>query len=112
MARVALVTGGTRGIGRAITEAFAKTGYFVAANYAGNDKAAHEVAEQLGVRVYKWDVGDFESCQAGISNVEQDLGPLDVLVNNAGITRDAFMHKMHADQWQQSFALTWTVCFT
>ncbi len=101
MARVAVVTGGTRGIGKAISAALAKAGYKVAANYAGNDKAAEEVAKELKINVYKWDVGDYEACQAGLRRVENDLGPVDVLVNNAGITRDAMLHRMSADQWRE-----------
>ncbi len=102
MARVALVTGGTRGIGLAITEAFHKAGYKVAANYAGNDKAAKTCeTEMAGVKAFKWDVGDYEACQAGIRKVEGDLGPVDILVNNAGITRDGFFHKMNVDQWRE-----------
>ena len=102
MARVALVTGGTRGIGLAITEALHKAGYKVAANYAGNDKAAKNCEAELpGVKGLKWDVGDWEACQAGIRKVEADLGPVDVLVNNAGITRDGFFHKMNVDQWRE-----------
>jgi acetoacetyl-CoA reductase len=101
MARVALVTGGTRGIGHAISAELKAKGYAVAANYAGNDKAAHAAAEALGISVFKWDVGDYEACQAGIRKVEAELGPVDVLVNNAGITRDGFFHKMTADQWRE-----------
>ncbi len=101
MARVALVTGGTRGIGKAISETLVKQGFTVAANYAGNDKAAQEVAKELGIKVYKWDVGDWEACQAGIRKVEAEVGPIDVLVNNAGITRDGAFHKMNVDQWRE-----------
>ncbi|MFZ4121209.1 MAG: acetoacetyl-CoA reductase [Caulobacterales bacterium] len=101
MARVALVTGGTRGIGKAISENLVKAGYKVAANYAGNDKAAKEVAAELGVSVFKWDVGDWEACQAGVKRVEAEVGPVDVLVNNAGITRDGAFHKMNVDQWRE-----------
>ncbi len=101
MARVALVTGGTRGIGKAITEELVKAGYKVAANYAGNDKAADELAKALKIKVYKWDVGDYEACQAGIRRVEADVGPVDVLVNNAGITRDGFLHRMNVDAWRE-----------
>jgi acetoacetyl-CoA reductase len=101
MARTALVTGGTRGIGKAITAALVGAGYKVAANFAGNDKAAAEVAAELGMKVYKWDIGDYEACQAGIRKVEADLGPVDVLVNNAGITRDGAFHKMNVDQWRE-----------
>jgi acetoacetyl-CoA reductase len=101
MARIAIVTGGTRGIGFAISAALVKAGYQVAANYAGNDKKAHEAGEALGMSVYKWDVGDWEACQAGVKRVEAELGPVDVLVNNAGITRDGFFHKMNVDQWRE-----------
>jgi acetoacetyl-CoA reductase len=101
MSRVALVTGGTRGIGHAITKALVDAGYKVAANYAGNDKAAKETAAELGCKVYKWDIGDYEACQAGIKKVEADLGPIEVLVNNAGITRDAAFHRMNVDQWRE-----------
>ena len=88
MARVALVTGGTRGIGAGISEALKAAGYSVAANYGGNDEAANAFKEKTGIPVYKFDVSDFEACKAGIAQVEADLGPVDVLVNNAGITRD------------------------
>jgi acetoacetyl-CoA reductase len=103
MARVALVTGGTRGIGLAITQALHGAGYKVAANYAGNDKAAKAAeAEMPGVKCFKWDVGDGEACAAGIRKVETELGgPVDILINNAGITRDGFFHKMTADQWRE-----------
>lgn len=100
-ARVALVTGGTRGIGKAISAKLQSEGYKVAANYAGNDKAAEACAKELKIKAYKWDVGDWEACQAGIKRVEEDLGPVDVLVNNAGITRDGFFHKMNVDQWRE-----------
>jgi acetoacetyl-CoA reductase len=101
MARVALVTGGTRGIGKAISEKLAKSGFKVAANYAGNDKAAAELAKSVKIDVFKWDVGDWEACQAGIRRVEEEVGPIDVLVNNAGITRDAVFHRMNVDQWRE-----------
>ncbi|MEW6257945.1 MAG: acetoacetyl-CoA reductase [Pseudomonadota bacterium] len=100
MARTALVTGGTRGIGEAISVALKAAGYQVAANYAGNDAAASAFHEKTGIPVYKWDVSDFEGCKAGIAKVEADLGPVDVLVNNAGITRDATLHRMSLEQWQ------------
>jgi acetoacetyl-CoA reductase len=99
MARVALVTGGTRGIGEAISKGLKTAGYNVAANYAGNDEAAQKFKAETGVPVYKWDVSSFEACAAGVKQVEADLGPIDVLVNNAGITRDAMCHRMTADQW-------------
>ena len=89
MARVALVTGGSRGIGAAISVALKNAGYKVAANYAGNDEAAQKFKAETGIPVYKWSVADYDACAAGIKQVEADLGPVDVLVNNAGITRDA-----------------------
>src|SRR5271169_3299184 len=99
MARVALVTGGTRGIGAAISKALKAAGYKVAANYAGNDAAAEKFKAETGIAVYKWDVSSFEACAAGVKQVESDLGPIDVLVNNAGITRDAQLHRMKPEQW-------------
>ena len=100
MARVALVTGGTRGIGAAISVALKDAGYKVAANYGGNDEAAAKFSEETGIVAAKWDVGDFEACQAGIAKIEADLGPVDVLVNNAGITRDGMFHRMTAENWR------------
>ncbi len=99
MGRVALVTGGTRGIGHAISIALKEAGYSVAANYAGNDEAAAKFTAETGIKAYKWSVADYDACAAGIAQVEADLGPVDVLVNNAGITRDAPFHKMTPDQW-------------
>ena len=99
MARVALVTGGTRGIGASISKALKAAGYKVAANYAGNDEAAGKFKAETGINVYKWDVSSFEACAAGVKQVEADLGPVEVLVNNAGITRDAPMHRMKPEQW-------------
>src|SRR5215468_1261495 len=99
MARAALVTGGTRGIGAAISKALKAAGYKVAANYGGNDEAAQKFKAETGINVYKWDVGSFEACTAGIKQVETDLGPVDVLVNNAGITRDTTFHRMTPEQW-------------
>jgi acetoacetyl-CoA reductase len=99
MARVALVTGGTRGIGAAISRALKAAGYKVAASYAGNDAAAEKFKSETGIPVYKWDVASFDACSAGIKKVEADLGPIEVLVNNAGITRDTPLHKMSVDQW-------------
>jgi acetoacetyl-CoA reductase len=101
MARVALVTGGTRGIGKAISARLKADGFKVAANYAGNSEAADATAKELGVSVYKWDVGSAQACKDGIAKVEADLGPVDVLVNNAGITKDGFFHKMSAEQWEE-----------
>jgi acetoacetyl-CoA reductase len=101
MARVALVTGGTRGIGGAISRALKDAGYKVAANYAGNDEAAKKFHAEANIGVFKWDVGNYEACASGIKAVESELGPIDILVNNAGITRDAMFHKMTAEQWGQ-----------
>jgi acetoacetyl-CoA reductase len=99
MARVALVSGGTRGIGEAISVALKDAGYAVAANYGGNDAAASAFKDKTGIPVYQWDVSDFQACQDGIARVEADLGPVDVLVNNAGITRDTTLHRMKPEQW-------------
>ena len=99
MGRVAMVTGGTRGIGRAISIALRDAGYVVAASYAGNDETAKAFRHETGIQVYKFDVGDFDACAAVIGQVEADLGPVEVLVNNAGITRDSIFHKMTKDQW-------------
>ena len=101
MARVAIVTGGSRGIGAAIARALKAEGYTVAANYGGNDAAAAAFKAETGIPVYKWDVGNYEACAAGVKLVEADLGPVDVLVNNAGITRDAMFHKMTPAQWNE-----------
>lgn len=101
MARVAIVTGGSRGIGAAISMALKNAGYKVAANYAGNDGAAAGFKAETGIPVYKWSVADYDACAAGIKQVESDLGPVDVLVNNAGITRDAMFHKMTREQWKE-----------
>jgi acetoacetyl-CoA reductase len=99
MSRVALVTGGTRGIGAAICKALKQAGYRVAANYGGNDEAAQQFKAETGIPVYKWDVSSFEACAAGVNQVNAELGPIDVLVNNAGITRDAQLHRMQPEQW-------------
>lgn len=101
MGRVALVTGGSRGIGAAISKALKAAGYTVAANYGGNDEAAQKFKQETGIPVYKWDVSSFEACSEGIKQVESDLGPVEVLVNNAGITRDAMLHRMKPEQWKQ-----------
>src|ERR1700754_5163569 len=99
MARVAVVTGGTRGIGAAISKALKSAGYKVAATYAGNDEAAQKFKAETGINVYKWDVSSFDGCAAGLKQVEAELGPVEVLVNNAGITRDATLHRMKPEQW-------------
>ena len=99
MARVALVTGGTRGIGAAISVGLKDAGYSVAANYGGNDEAANKFKEKTGIPVYKWDVSDFQACQDGIGKVTAEVGPIEVLINNAGITRDTTLHRMKPEQW-------------
>ena len=101
MTRTALVTGGTRGIGAAISIALKDAGYKVAANYAGNEEAAARFRGETGIAVYKWSVADYEACTEGIRQVEAALGPVDILVNNAGITRDAMFHKMTPQQWRE-----------
>ncbi|CAN7542815.1 beta-ketoacyl-ACP reductase [Aminobacter aminovorans] len=101
MTKVALVTGGSRGIGAAISIALKNAGYKVAANYAGNDEAAQKFKAETGIPVYKWSVADYDACEAGIKQVEADLGPVSVLVNNAGITRDSMFHKMTREQWKE-----------
>ena len=101
MSRTALVTGGSRGIGAAISVALRDAGYKVAANYAGNDEAAQKFKAGTGIPVYKWSVADYDACVEGIGKVEADLGPVDVLVNNAGITRDAMFHRMSREQWRE-----------
>ena len=111
MARVAIVTGGTRGIGEAISVALKDMGVTVAANYMGNDERAKAFTDRTSIRSYKWDVSDFESCQAGVRQVESDLGPVDILVNNAGITRDATMRKMDHSKWQDVIDTNLGGCF-
>ena len=101
MPRVALVTGGTRGIGAAISKALKAAGYNVAAVYHGNDEAAQKFKAETGIHVYKWDVSSFDGCAAGVKQVEAEVGPIDVLVNNAGITRDAQLHRMKPEQWAE-----------
>ena len=99
MSRVAVVSGGSRGIGAAISKALKSAGYTVAATYAGNDEAANAFKDATGIAVFKWDVSSFEACEAGLKQVEAELGPIEILVNNAGITKDAPFHKMKAEQW-------------
>ena len=99
MARIAVVTGGTRGIGASISKALKAAGYKVAASYAGNDEAANKFKAETGINVYKWDVSNYDACVDGLKKVEADLGPVEVLVNNAGITKDAPFHRMTPDQW-------------
>lgn len=101
MGRVALVTGGSRGIGAAISKALKDQGYSVAATYAGNDEAAAKFTEETGIKTFKWSVADYDECVAGIAKVEAELGPVDILVNNAGITRDGMFHKLTREAWQE-----------
>ncbi len=111
MARVAIVTGGTRGIGRAISETLKAAGYTVAANYAGNEERARAFSEETGIGSYKFDVADYDACQAGVKQIEADLGPTVVLVNNAGITRDATLKRMTKDMWNAVIAVNLGGCF-
>lgn len=101
MSRIALVTGGSRGIGAAISTALKDAGYTVAANYAGNDEAAAAFTKETGIPTFKWSVADYDACVEGVKKVEAELGPIEVLVNNAGITRDAPFHKMTPQQWKE-----------
>src|SRR5690349_24748499 len=106
MSRVALVTGGTRGIGESISKALKNAGYKVAANYGGNDEAAQKFKGATGIPVYKWDVSNYDACAAGIKQVESDLGPVEILINNAGITRDTMFHRMTPEQWNAVISTT------
>ncbi|HEX8366782.1 MAG TPA: acetoacetyl-CoA reductase [Allosphingosinicella sp.] len=111
MARVAVVTGGTRGIGEAISVALRDAGLTVAANYAGNEQKAGEFTARTGIKSYKWDVSDYDACVAGIAQVEGELGPVDVLVNNAGITRDGTMKRMTRLAWDEVIDVNLGGCF-
>ena len=111
MARIALVTGGSRGIGAAISKHLKDAGYTVAATYAGNDEAAAKFTEETGIKTYKWNVADYDSSKAGIEAVEADLGPIEIVVANAGITRDAPFHKMQPEQWNDVIATNLTGVF-
>jgi len=111
MARVAVVTGGTRGIGEAISIALRDLGFTVAANYAGNEEKAREFTERTGIRAYKWDVSDYDACMAGVQQVEAELGPVDALVNNAGITRDGTMKRMSRQMWDEVIDVNLGGCF-
>ena len=111
MSRIALVTGGSRGIGAAISRTLKDKGYTVAATYAGNDEAAANFTEETGIKTFKWNVADYESSKAGIAQVEAELGPIEVVVANAGITRDAPFHKMTPDQWNEVIATNLTGVF-
>jgi acetoacetyl-CoA reductase len=111
MARVAVVTGGTRGIGRAISEGLKNADYRVAATYGGNDRAAQQFNEETGIPAFKFDVADFNACAEGVKKIEAELGPIEVLVNNAGITRDSTMHRMSWDQWDAVIETNLSSCF-
>ncbi|MGK6353636.1 acetoacetyl-CoA reductase [Sphingomonas sp. DT-207] len=111
MARVAIVTGGTRGIGEAISLALKDAGMTVAANYAGNEEKARAFTERTGIRAFKWDVGDHAACAEGVAQVEAELGPVDVLVNNAGITRDGTILKMTPAMWEEVIRVNLGGCF-
>lgn len=111
MQRVAIVTGGTRGIGEAISIALKDLGMTVVANYGGNDEKAREFSERTGIAAHKWDVGDYEACQEGCAKVAEEVGPVDVLVNNAGITRDGTLAKMSYDDWNEVMRVNLGGCF-
>src|SRR5215203_201228 len=111
MGRVAIVTGGTRGIGEAISIALKNYGYTVAANYAGNEAKAKVFSDATGIATYKWDVGDHQACIDGCAKVEAELGPVDVVVNNAGVTRDGVLHKMSFDDWNEVMRINLGGCF-
>ena len=111
MGRVALVTGGTRGIGEAISLTLKDAGYTVVATYAGNEEAANQFTADTGIPTYRFDVGDYEACQAAVQSIESDVGAVEVLVNNAGITRDGTMHKMTFEQWNQVIQTNLGSCF-
>lgn len=111
MAKTVLVTGGTRGIGRAISETMKAKGYKVAANYGGNEEAAKLCEQETGIRCYKFDVSDYDAVGKGIAAIEADLGPIDIVINNAGVTRDAPFHKMTLEQWQEVINIDLTSAF-
>ena len=111
MARVAIVTGGTRGIGEAVSLALRDSGVTVAANFGGNDAKAREFSERTGIASFKWDVSDHEGCIDGVARVEAELGPIDIVVNNAGITRDGVLHKMSYDDWKAVIDTNLGGCF-
>jgi acetoacetyl-CoA reductase len=111
MARVAIVTGGTRGIGEAISVALSDMGLTVAANYAGNDERARDFTDRTGIAAFKWDVADYDACQAGVARVADEVGPVDVLVNNAGITRDGTIMKLSYEMWREVIDTNLGGCF-
>jgi acetoacetyl-CoA reductase len=112
MSRVALVTGGTRGIGEAICLALKDAGFTVVATYAGNEEAANQFTADTGIASHKFDVGNYDECQAAVAKIVNEVGPVEVLVNNAGITRDGTMHKMTFEQWNQVIQTNLTSCFS
>jgi acetoacetyl-CoA reductase len=111
MARVAIVTGGTRGIGRAVSVALKKAGYKVAAAYGGNEEAARKFTRETDIPSFKFDVADFKACEVAVKRIEQEVGPIDILINNAGITRDAVLHKMSPEHWNEVIATNLGSCF-
>jgi acetoacetyl-CoA reductase len=111
MARVAIVTGGTRGIGEAISIALKNEGVTVAANYGGNDEKARAFTERTGIKAYKWDVSDLDACAAGVAEIEAELGPVEIVVNNAGITRDGTMKRMDRTSWDEVIDVNLGGCF-
>jgi acetoacetyl-CoA reductase len=111
MTQVAIVTGGTRGIGAAISEELLRQGFNVAATFGGDAETAERFSADTGAKTYQWDVSDFDACQAGVRAIENDLGPIDVLVNNAGITRDGTLHKMTPERWQEVIQTNLSSCF-
>lgn len=111
MARIAIVTGGTRGIGKAICENLRDSGFTVAANYGGNDEKAQAFTAETGIKAYKWDVGDHQATLAGCAQIAEELGPIEAVVNNAGITRDGTLHKMSYDDWNEVMRVNLGGCF-
>ncbi len=111
MSTVAIVTGGIRGIGEAISVALKEAGHAVAATYVGNDESARKFSDSTGISTYRFDVSDFDACQAAVKQIEEDLGPVSILVNNAGITRDGTMHRMDYDQWNDVIKTNLSSCF-
>jgi acetoacetyl-CoA reductase len=111
MTRVAIVTGGTRGIGKAICTALRQAGFTVVANYAGNTEKAQAFTAETGIAAYRWDVGDHEETLAGCARVEAEIGPIDIVINNAGVTRDGVLHKMSFDDWNEVMRINLGGCF-
>ncbi|QGN55073.1 acetoacetyl-CoA reductase [Novosphingobium sp. Gsoil 351] len=111
MGRVAIVTGGTRGIGEAVSLGLKAHGFTVVANYAGNEEKARAFTEKTGIKAYKWDVGDHQACLDGCARVAEEVGPIDAVINNAGITRDGTLHKMSFDDWNEVMRINLGGCF-